>query len=140
MSISILISHLSSCSIMCALPRPFIDLFCIVYATAIDEFKTVNTRWERKISRSRGHGSQRRAGLDNSVHPGSTKNEIRIVRRRNIALLKWDVSNDKRARQINIAPDWYDGARKADGDCEMGGNLFVNRTQEMRSRLICGLE
>jgi hypothetical protein len=63
-----------------------------------------------------------------------------IVRRRNIALLKWDVSNDKRVRRINIAPDWYDGAWEADGDCEMGGNLFVNTTQEMRSRSICRLE
>jgi hypothetical protein len=104
------------------------------------KFKTVNTRWERKISRSRGHGSQRRAGRDNNVHPKSTKNEIRIVRCRNIALLKWDVSNEKRVRRINIAPDWYDGAWKADGDCEMGGNLFVNAMQEMRSRSICGLE
>jgi hypothetical protein len=90
--------------------------FCIVHATAIDEIQDSEDTLGTKNIKKQGHGSQRKTGLNNNVHPESTKNEIRIDRRRNIALLKWHVSNDKRVRRINIAPDWYDGAWKADGD------------------------
>ncbi|KAJ7909863.1 hypothetical protein B0H13DRAFT_1877270 [Mycena leptocephala] len=107
--------------------------FCIVHATAIDEIQDSEDTLGTKNIKKQGHGSQRRTGLDNNGHPESTKNEIRTVCRRNIALLKWDVSSAKRVRRINIAPDWYDGAWKADGDCEIRGNLFVNTKQEMRS-------
>jgi hypothetical protein len=61
--------------------------FCIVHATAIDEIQDSEDMLGTKNIK-KGHGSQRRTGLDNNLHPESTKNEIRIVRRRNIVLLK----------------------------------------------------